>query len=441
MLTLQRLAVFAALAVTAVAQERAGEPSPTTVESSGSKTTSGGSSGPATVTIAVGANGHVFTPNTATAKVGDIIRFNFYPSNHRVARAEFKWPCIPYELANINKPGFDSGTFTPQVVSNDPPHYEVRVNDTEPLFFYCAAPHSCVDYHMIGVINPNKTQSLAAQQDYADKVTYQLAPGDQFPSETPIPKPNPGSGDGPTDPGNGNGGGGGGGGGGGLSGGAIAGIVIGAAAVIILGAALVYLCGRRGGFDKAYRKSGLPTTTTSAAAAGGGGGGGGGAGGVAGVGPGAGAPGSPDMVEGYYANGGNNPKSPGQASAAAFGGDGTYRNSMHGYYPGTSPSPGLPPYGFAGAGAAAGAAAAVPGAGGQHGYGYGHGGHGGEGVYGSPHSSPRADQYTPFIQPPPVELPTGDAPVSTQSPPPGYQGSELWGTPGQEGQYRHGAKP
>jgi hypothetical protein len=40
-----------------------------------------------------------------------------------------------------------------------------------------------------------------------------------------------------------------------LSAGAIAGISIGSAAVLVLAAALIYLCGRRGGFDKAYRKS------------------------------------------------------------------------------------------------------------------------------------------------------------------------------------------
>jgi hypothetical protein len=44
----------------------------------------------------------------------------------------------------------------------------------------------------------------------------------------------------------------------------------------------------------------------------------------------------------------------------------------------------------------------------------------------------------PFIQPP-VELPTGDAPVPTQSPPPGYQGRDSW-VPGQEGQYRPAPK-
>ena len=37
----------------------------------------------------------------------------------RVARAEFGWPCIPYEYANIEKPGFYSGIIAPQVISND----------------------------------------------------------------------------------------------------------------------------------------------------------------------------------------------------------------------------------------------------------------------------------------------------------------------------------
>jgi hypothetical protein len=210
------------------------------------------------------------------------------------------------------------------------------------------------------------------QLAYADNATYQLMPGEEFPSETPVPRPTPGSG--PPDSSTNSGGDSGGGGEGGLSAGAIAGIAIGAAAVLILGAALVYLCGRRGGFDKAYRKSGL-----APAAAAGGGGGGGGNGGAA----------SPDMVEANYANGGavvgsyhSNPKSPGQATLASFGGhDG--RSSVYagagglgvGYpYPGTTPSPGppgavgtLPAYGFSAAGHP-----------GQHGH--GHGGYG-DGIY------------------------------------------------------------
>lgn len=198
---------------------------------------------------------------------------------------------------------------------------------------------------MVGVINPNSTQTLARQLEYAGNATYQLMPGEPFPSETPVPTPVPGGGP-PGDGGNG----GNSGGGGGLTGGAIAGIAIGGAAVLILGAALVYLCGRRGGFDKAYRKS-APA-------------------GAAGVGGAGGAPGSPGMVEANYANaagagaglgvaaGGYNPKSPGQGTVSTF----DARNSVYapgagGYpYPGTTPSPAppggvpAPAYGFVPAG-------------------------------------------------------------------------------------------
>ncbi|KAK3310135.1 uncharacterized protein B0T15DRAFT_25891 [Chaetomium strumarium] len=424
MFALRVLALSAVLASTATAQDDetvTAAPTPTgeAASSSSASSTTSSSSGPATVTIAVGATGHVFTPHEATAKVGDIIRFNFYPGGHRVARAEFGWPCIPYEYANINKAGFYTGIFEPQVVSNNPPHYEVRVNDTAPIFFYCAAPGSCVDYHMIGVINPNATQSYDAQLEYAQNTTYQLAPGEPFPSETPVPRPTPGSGS-TISSDSSSGGNGGGSSHHGLSGGAIAGIAIGAAAVLILGAALIYLCGRRGGFDKAYRKT-FHVPPSAAAAR---------------------STDSPGMVEAKYANGGVgggvvvDPKSPGQttlsgASSTFPGHDNasTLRSSYHAgagqppYYGiGTSPSPhlttpspGLPQYGYAN---------------GHH-----HEGYGG-GDYTSPHASPRPDQYTPFVAPP-VELPSGDVAVPTQSPPPGYQGRESW----QQGGYQPGGKP
>ena len=93
----------------------------------------------------------------------------------------------------------------------------------------------------------------------------------------------------------------------------------------ILPAALIYLCGRRGGFDKAYRKSGLPDAGRASAAT-------------------AAAPvGSPGMVETSYANasaGGAGIwvactliKSPGKATISSFGGhdNDTLRN--FGYFP------------------------------------------------------------------------------------------------------------
>ena len=35
-----------------------------------------------------------------------------------------------------------------------PPTWNLTINDTNPAFLYCAAPGSCINYQMIGVINP-----------------------------------------------------------------------------------------------------------------------------------------------------------------------------------------------------------------------------------------------------------------------------------------------
>ncbi|KAK4162140.1 hypothetical protein QBC43DRAFT_88534 [Cladorrhinum sp. PSN259] len=266
--------------------------------------TSTSSAAAATITINVGRDAHAFTPKEATANVGDIIKFNFFPGGHGVARAEFEFPCIPYEYANEN-PGFWSGFFTPQAILNPPPSYEITVNDTEPIFFYCAAPHSCTDYQMIGVINPNATQTFDLQLAAAKKATYQLVPGEPFPTESPRSKPtetgsssSSSNTDKKTDSG-----------GGGLGAGAIAGIAIGGVAVLVLAAALLYLCGRRGGFDKAYRKSALPFANN---------------------------PAQPQMAEGAYPVSAN-PKSPAPTTLSAFPAHDPYYNGSPFF--GQSPPP------------------------------------------------------------------------------------------------------
>lgn len=35
--------------------------------------------------------------------------FEFFPTNHSVARAEYQHPCVPYELSGEGKVGFFSG--------------------------------------------------------------------------------------------------------------------------------------------------------------------------------------------------------------------------------------------------------------------------------------------------------------------------------------------
>ncbi|KAM7224479.1 hypothetical protein V8F06_000260 [Rhypophila decipiens] len=394
------LGVVTALAALAVAQNQDTSllPVPTGTPTASSSTTgtstTSTTSGPATHSVAVGAEGFVFSPNQIKANVGDTIRYVFYPGGHSVARSDFKFPCIPYEYAGLHRTGFWSGTKTPQAATGNV-WYDVKVNDTDPIFFYCAAPGSCVDHHMIGVVNPSSNETFDEQMAYAQRVKFQLAPGDPWPSETAGNMPSetgsdnndPGSkssSSGDDHPH--------------LSAGAIAGIAIGSAAVLVLAAALLYICGRRGGFDKAYRKSVAPSH---------------------------GRPQSPSMVEQPYA-GSNNPKSPGQGTFSTYSGvpdHDPYRSHttspQHPYYNGSHN--GSPPPVFSGN---------------LHPV-YPHQLNGSpQGPYPQPMGELSAQHYSPPPQPP-VELPTttGLAATTPVSPPPQYPNSarrDSW-TAGEEG--------
>ena len=98
--------------------------------------------------------GFTFTPNALSVAVGTVVEFNFYPGNHSVARSAYKFPCIPYENTGPNLVGFFSDFQDTNVYSTDGPKYRILVNNTEPIFYYCSAPSSCIGHGMIGVINP-----------------------------------------------------------------------------------------------------------------------------------------------------------------------------------------------------------------------------------------------------------------------------------------------
>ena len=114
----------------------------------------------------------------------------------------------------------------------------------------------------------NETWTLAVQTQFVNNATLQLTPGEPFPSETASSSGAPsatatssagGSGSDSDSDSHHHGS--------SLSGGAIAGIAIGGAAVVVLAAALIYLCGRRGGLDKAYHRqsrSSLPAPMVEA---------------------------------------------------------------------------------------------------------------------------------------------------------------------------------
>ena len=47
--------------------------------------------------------------NNYTNESVKLIEFDFFPPNHSVVRAEYKFPCIPYEDTGTDKVGFFSG--------------------------------------------------------------------------------------------------------------------------------------------------------------------------------------------------------------------------------------------------------------------------------------------------------------------------------------------
>ncbi|KAF1834022.1 hypothetical protein BDW02DRAFT_579891 [Decorospora gaudefroyi] len=289
-LLLIALLLFIQLPPSCLAQDSSNE-SPRTSSTTTSRSSSTSSAPAQTHTIQVGLADHKFKPEVTNANVGDTIEFAFYPVNHSVVRAEYGYPCIPYEMTGPDKVGFFSGFHAVSTVLSDPPTYSVLVNDTEPIFFYCSAPGSCLTYGMVGAVNPNATMSVEEQQALALESDYMLNPGEPFPAESPLPSNLPTS---SAAPGAGAGAGAGAGVGvggnkkGGLSTGAIAGIIIAAISLIILAALLFFFWGRTKSLkDEVDRKAGTlrrvsPSSSTAMLESGTGrteeGGGGGGSG-------------------------------------------------------------------------------------------------------------------------------------------------------------------
>lgn len=167
-------------------------------------------------------------------------------------------------MSGPSKTGFFGGFHAVDKVLEDAPSYSIRVNDTNPIFFYCSAPGSCLNYGMVGAVNPSKDQDIEQQHQKAKNSAYMLNPGEPFP-----PEGTTGSGNitGSTGAGNG---------GGtvadtnargnyGLSKGAIAGIVVGGIAVVVLAASLFFFWGRTKSLeDEVDRKAGTVRRVSSA---------------------------------------------------------------------------------------------------------------------------------------------------------------------------------
>ncbi|PYI29684.1 hypothetical protein BP00DRAFT_427298 [Aspergillus indologenus CBS 114.80] len=206
--------------------------------------TSSATTGVATHTVEVGSktSPHGYSPHNITAKVGDVIVFEFYPRNHSVVKADYLAPCVPASESLFYSGIFNSFNEDDGDLVGPPPTWSLVVNDTEPTFFYCTAIDSCLVNGMVGVINPNETMTWEAQYEKAKNYPYMLVPGQSIPAEGSIPTSNSTASSSPSASSSS--------GSGGLSGGAIAGIVVGSVAFVGILGALFFLLGR----NRVYQK-------------------------------------------------------------------------------------------------------------------------------------------------------------------------------------------
>ncbi|UKZ76768.1 hypothetical protein TrVFT333_004478 [Trichoderma virens FT-333] len=131
-----------------------------------------------TIRIDVGQNGALaFTPDSVKAAVGDILDFHFHAVNHSVVMGDFSTPCAPAKTG-----GFFSGFMPVSGSGEADDSFQVTVNSTDPIFFYCSQNtfEHCKS-GMSGVVNgPSSGNTLAAYQSAAKNVKNASNPPSVF---------------------------------------------------------------------------------------------------------------------------------------------------------------------------------------------------------------------------------------------------------------------
>ncbi|TWU74622.1 hypothetical protein ED733_002106 [Metarhizium rileyi] len=126
-----------------------------------------------TITIAVGKDGLTFTPSSVTAAKGDILEYHFYKV-HSVAMGDFANGCTPAAQG-----GFFSGVIKASGNVANKEVFQVTVNDTDPMAFYCTVGSHCQN-GMVGVVNPSSTDSLDKVKSTAKSASVNKAPPAMF---------------------------------------------------------------------------------------------------------------------------------------------------------------------------------------------------------------------------------------------------------------------
>lgn len=168
-LTLSLLLSAIPLALAQAGYGDTGSPATTTSSTAPATTTTTSNSGVHTVTV--GANSQLqFSPNNFNANPGDTVEFQFFGSQHSVAQGQFPSPCSP-----ANGSAFFSGLISTTGSGPNANVWTVKINDTNPIYFYCTVPTHC-ESGMVGAINAPVGQSLASYQAAAMNVANTVAP-------------------------------------------------------------------------------------------------------------------------------------------------------------------------------------------------------------------------------------------------------------------------
>ncbi|KAI5805586.1 Cupredoxin [Peziza echinospora] len=93
-----------------------------------------------------------FFPDDLRVEVGELVQFHFYPQNHSIAQSTFANPCTPISAGNSTTQGFFSGFMPVKLTDNFMPTFTIQVNQTGPIWYYCATGPHC-QRGMVGVIN------------------------------------------------------------------------------------------------------------------------------------------------------------------------------------------------------------------------------------------------------------------------------------------------
>lgn len=143
-----------------------------------------------------------FYPEELVAEKGEMVQFHFWPVNHSVAQSSFADPCQPLEETVNTTAGFFSGFMPVKKEDTFMPTFTIMVNQTTPIWFYCATGKHCQN-GMVGVINApkdNADRTLAKYREAAAN-SNTVVPGPPSGGEVDPDAPKPPTGGNDTTPG------------------------------------------------------------------------------------------------------------------------------------------------------------------------------------------------------------------------------------------------